>query len=288
MEATDMRKLSRDARHERRVQVLRLRKASQTCDEIAAQTGLSRTGVFDICRRHEAAGAKGLHDAPSGRKAGDGRLLDAAQEAMVRSLITDKTPDQLKMRHALWTRAAVAQLIKQRFGIRLPGRTMGLYLARWGFTPQKPMKKAYELWPAPGRSTRTRRNRFPVWVANQRHDAMEPPSSCSNARGASGHSPTGQSEGLAQRHLSLLRGMAPGEPTHTPLRLHCVQTEWPVRLQTKFRSHCGMTKPGGIANASLPRLDYSSPVNSNVPSQIKQLKFPSSQLRTATAPMTHR
>ena len=148
MEATDMRSLSRDARHERRVQVVRLRKAGQTYDAIAAQTGLSRTGVFDICKRHEAAGAKALRDAPSGRKTGDGRLLDAAQEATVRKLITDKTPDQLKMPYALWTRAAVAQLIEHRFDIRLPVRTMGLYLARWGFTPQKPMKKAYEQSPA--------------------------------------------------------------------------------------------------------------------------------------------
>ncbi|WP_033013386.1 helix-turn-helix domain-containing protein, partial [Xanthomonas oryzae] len=97
MEATDMRSLSRDARHERRVQVIRLRKAGQTYDEIAAQTGLSRTGVFDICKRHDVAGAKALRDAPSGRRSGDGRLLDAAQEALVRKLITDKTPDQLKM-----------------------------------------------------------------------------------------------------------------------------------------------------------------------------------------------
>jgi transposase len=148
MEATDMRSLSRDARHERRVQVIRLRKAGQTYDEIAAQTGLSRTGVFDICKRHEAAGAKALLDAPSGRQTGDGRLLDARQEALVRKLITDKTPDQLKMAYALWTRAAVAELIEQQFGIRLPVRTMGLYLARWGFTPQKPMKKAYEQSPA--------------------------------------------------------------------------------------------------------------------------------------------
>lgn len=143
-----MRSLSREARHERRVQVVRLRKAGRTYDEIAAQTGLSRTGVFDICKRHEAAGAQALRDAPSGRKTGDGRRLNAAQEALVRKLIADKTPDQLKMPYALWTRAAVAQLIGQRCGIRLPVRTMGLYLARWGFTPQKPMKKAYEQSPA--------------------------------------------------------------------------------------------------------------------------------------------
>lgn len=144
MEATDMRKLSREARHERRVQVIRLRKAGRTYDEIALQTGLSRTGVFDICKRHEAAGAKALHDAPSGRQSGEGRLLDAAQEATVLQLINDKTPDQLKMPYALWMRAAVTQLIEQRFGIRLRVRTVGLYLARWGFTPHKPIKMACE------------------------------------------------------------------------------------------------------------------------------------------------
>jgi hypothetical protein len=42
-----MRSLSRDARHERSVPVVRLREAGQTYDEIAAQTKLSRTGVFD-------------------------------------------------------------------------------------------------------------------------------------------------------------------------------------------------------------------------------------------------
>jgi transposase len=148
MEATDMRLLSRDARHERRVQVIRLRKAGHTYDEIAQQTGLSRTGVFDICKRHEAAGAKALRDAPNGRKTGDGRLLTAEQEALIRKLIADKTPDQLKMVYALWTRQAVAELVLERFGIKLAVRTMGLYLARWGFTPQKPMKKAYEQSPA--------------------------------------------------------------------------------------------------------------------------------------------
>ncbi len=89
-------------------------------------------------------GAKGLHDAPGGRKTGQGRTLDAAQELLVRQLIADKTPDQLKMPYALWTRAVVGQLIEQCFCIRLAVRTVGLYLTRGGFTSQKPMKKAYE------------------------------------------------------------------------------------------------------------------------------------------------
>ncbi len=41
----------------------------------------------------------------------------------------------------------MGQLIEQEFGIRLQVRTIGKYLARWGFTPQKPIKKAYEQRP---------------------------------------------------------------------------------------------------------------------------------------------
>ena len=110
--------------------------------------GLSRTGVFDICKRHEVAVPQALRDAPCGRHSGEGRLLDSRQEATVRKLISEQTPDQLKMPYALWSRAAVSQPIERRWGIRLSVRTMGLYLTRWGFTPQKPMKNAFEQSPA--------------------------------------------------------------------------------------------------------------------------------------------
>ena len=148
METTDMRSLSREARHERRVQVIRLRKAGKTYEEIAEQTGLSRTGVFNICSRHAAVGPAALKDAVGGRKVGDKRLLTAPQENAMRKFIQDKTPEQLKLPYALWTRAAVAQLIQERIGVKLAVRTIGKYLARWGFTPQKPMRKAYEQSPA--------------------------------------------------------------------------------------------------------------------------------------------
>lgn len=67
--------LAPEARHERRVQVVRLRKAGRTYDEITQITGLSKTGVFNICKRHGEHGAKALHDTPGGRKFGEDRLL---------------------------------------------------------------------------------------------------------------------------------------------------------------------------------------------------------------------
>ena len=53
-------------------------------------------------------------------------------------------PDELGLDFALWSRAAVQALVRQRFGIVVAVRTMGSYLARWGYTPQKPLRRAYE------------------------------------------------------------------------------------------------------------------------------------------------
>jgi transposase len=38
----------------------------------------------------------------------------------------------------------IGDVINLTPGAELPVRTVGKYLARWGFTPQKPIKKAYE------------------------------------------------------------------------------------------------------------------------------------------------
>ena len=82
-----------------------------------------------------------------GREPGEGRSLTAAQEDHIRKLIIDKRPEQLKMEFALWTRAAVGELIGREYGIKLCVRAVGDYLKRWGFTPQKPITRAYERRP---------------------------------------------------------------------------------------------------------------------------------------------
>jgi len=79
---------------------------------------------------------------------GQNRSLTPDQEDEIQSVLVEKTPDQLKLVFALWTRGAVQEIIKIRFGIDMPIRTVGEYLKRWGFTPQKPLKKAYEQRPA--------------------------------------------------------------------------------------------------------------------------------------------
>jgi transposase len=142
-----MRSLSFEAREERRRQVIGLRRRGWAYEAIAGETGLSRTGVFNICKRHAQEGARGLKDKLGGRKTGDFRALTVEQEADIRKLICDKTPDQLKMGFALWSRPAVRELIHARHGLELTVQAVGKYLSRWGFTPQKPIKRAYEQSP---------------------------------------------------------------------------------------------------------------------------------------------
>ena len=75
-------------------------------------------------------------------------MLSQAQEDTIQRLIIDKRPEQFKMDFHLWSRAAVGQLIEQEFSIQLQVRSIGKYLTRWGLTPQKPIKRAYEQSPA--------------------------------------------------------------------------------------------------------------------------------------------
>lgn len=148
MEKIDSRTLSLDALNERRRRAVKMRLEGTSLKDTAAQCEMSRTTVIAAVKAYEAGGWKAVDVDRGGRSVGSGRTLSAEQEREVQRLIRDRTPDQLKMVYALWTRQAVAELIRDRYGIKLAVRTTGLYLGRWGFTPQKPMKKAYEQSPA--------------------------------------------------------------------------------------------------------------------------------------------
>lgn len=96
-----------------------------TLREVAAQSELSALTVMAAHRAHQAGGWPAVNVKPRGRKSGDGSRLGSAQEEGVQRLICDKIPDQLKLGLALWNRQAVAQLIRDEYGIALPIRTVG-------------------------------------------------------------------------------------------------------------------------------------------------------------------
>ncbi len=144
MKKIDARSLCREAQQQLRNQAIRLKKSGRTNDEIAEIVGVHRSTICEWWKLYKRDGAAGIKLKKRGTKPGERRTLTADQEYELQRMLIDKTPDQLKMPFALWTRKAVQELIDHLWSIKMPIRTVGEYLKRWGFTPQKPLRRAYE------------------------------------------------------------------------------------------------------------------------------------------------
>jgi transposase len=144
MEKIDARTLSQEAQELQRKQIIRLRKSGRPHHEIAEIVGVSQSHCSRVWSRYQKDGAKAITKGKRGRRHGDQRQLTPEQEETLKRSLIDKRPDQLKLSFALWTREAVRLLIQQQCGILMPIRSVGEYLKRWGFTPQKPVKWAKE------------------------------------------------------------------------------------------------------------------------------------------------
>jgi len=143
MKTYDGRKLSPQAQQELRhriVHAIHEQQMSQT--EACRIFGVGRTSIHNWLKAHQKGGDAVLKAQKRGPKH-QSRLV-GHQAATVVRLITDRCPDQLKLPFALWTRDAVRQLIEKRYDISVSVWTVGRYLQHWGFTPQKPLRRAYE------------------------------------------------------------------------------------------------------------------------------------------------
>lgn len=160
MKKIDARSLPQAAKEEKRKQAVRLREKGLSYAKIADLVQVHERTVIRWIRTFEQGGEKALEAKPKGRPTGVGRMLTPEQEKQVQKLISDKSPDQIKMPYALWTREAVKELIRHQYSIKIALRTVGKYLSLWGFTPQKPLKKAYEQ--NPGKVTEWLEETYPL------------------------------------------------------------------------------------------------------------------------------
>lgn len=171
MELKDARTITPDALLERRRQAVMLYQKGMTYVEIGKITGVHRNTVGQWIAKWKEGGSRNLKVKASGRPQRSGRRLTSKQEGAIRRKIVDRCPDQYKLDFALWTRKAVQELILQETGIVMPIRTVGCYLARWGFTPQKPVRRAFERDPEKVREWMTRT--YPSIVEKARLEKAE-------------------------------------------------------------------------------------------------------------------
>jgi transposase len=111
---------------------------------VAGVLDVSRQSVSEWVRAHRLGGDAALAAGKRGRRPGEKTALAPGQQAQIAKAIRDKNPDQLRLPGFLWTRALVCELIDRRFGIRVAEKTVGRYLRAWGFSPQKPARRALE------------------------------------------------------------------------------------------------------------------------------------------------
>jgi transposase len=114
-------------------------------EDAAKAHGVGRSTAFGWLRMVEDGGLEAL----AVRKAGgsEPKLTRAQLDQLVRWLV-GKDPRQLQFDFALWTRDMIRILIEREFKVTYTPQGVGKLLARLGFSPQRPLVRAYEQDPA--------------------------------------------------------------------------------------------------------------------------------------------
>jgi transposase len=127
-----------------RERAVAMREAGNSQLAIASTLGVHKNTVHRWLKGWRVAGTAALKAKKRGRRPQAQRLLNANQAAEVQQLMTGHSPDELDLPFALWSREAGRDLVRARFGVTLALRTVSDYLRRWGFTPQRPIRRASE------------------------------------------------------------------------------------------------------------------------------------------------
>jgi transposase len=138
----DARQLSPEAQEQLRRRAVEAVRGGMPKAKAASVFGVSRMAIHNWMERVQESGVRGLRSRKRGRPSEP--VLQPNEIATTVRLLTSRCPDQLYLPFALWTREAVRQLLDDRFGVQVSVWTVGRYLRCWGFTPQKPLRRAYE------------------------------------------------------------------------------------------------------------------------------------------------
>lgn len=142
MKLKDARHLSAKAQEALRYRVVNAVESGMSKSQAARVFKVSRTAIHNWTKAVDSRGVSSLKAKKRGPKASS-RLLPHQAATAVR-LIEQKCPDALGLPFYLWTREAVQQFLAQRFELSVSVWTVGRYLKKWGFSPQKPLRRAYE------------------------------------------------------------------------------------------------------------------------------------------------
>jgi transposase len=205
MSKQDGRKLDHKSLETLRViAVRRVVEDGENTSEVMRSLGLCRTSIYPWLRKHKKKG----HAALLMRKScGPKPKLNNKQRQQVRRWIIGKDPRQYGFDFGLWTRQIVAQLMAEKFGIKLKLTAIGRLLASLDITPQKPLRRAYERDPQavaqwlkqdyPRLRRRARRHGATIFFLDEAGFSSEP--NLGRTYGLKGQTPVVKTTGQRQR-----------------------------------------------------------------------------------------
>jgi transposase len=249
MKKTDGRHLSEQTLEHLRKQAVVLNKKGKIQSEIAESFGVSRVTIGTWLKKHRHHGKKAFKSEKRGRKFGEKRTLTIEQETRIQRIIQEKTPDQLKMPFALWNRNAIKELIQSLYGIDMPIRTVGEYLSRWGFTPQRPLKRAYEQ--RPEEVKKWLNDQYPDIANRARSEDAEihwgdETGLSSNSNYSRGYAPRGQTPVLHQNAKRFSMSMISSVTNRGKIRFMCYNGAMNAELFVRFLKRLTKDQPRKI------------------------------------------
>ena len=184
--------MGQQEQYQLRKSIIRLLKAGKKAAEVAEIMDVSVRHVYYTKSSYAQGGIASIKPKTRGRRQGDKRTLTPDQEKEIQGIIVDKTPEQLRFKECMWTRSNISVMILEKYKIHIPLSTLGYYLARWGFSVQRPVKRAYQ----------QDEQKIQVWLEN------EFPGISERAKAEDAEIFFGDETGL-QNEATCLRGYAP-------------------------------------------------------------------------------
>ena len=137
MTGRDARSLPADALEALRRRAVAAVEAGVTRAEVARLFGVSRKTVGAWVAAYRREGAEAFRPRRRGRRPGEQFALSSEEQAWVVRTIVDGSPEDGGLPQRLWTRQAIAELVRREFGILISSPTVSQYLARWGLIEER-------------------------------------------------------------------------------------------------------------------------------------------------------
>lgn len=143
--AIDARSYSHDTLEKLRRDAVKRIEGGESPEAVAMGLGFNRRTIYRWLSTYHYGGAAALTAKPL---RGAPPKMDGKNLFKLAKIVRDQTPQQFEFEFALWTLATIRGMIKKKFNVSLSDVSTGRLMRRLGFSPQRPLYRAWQQDPA--------------------------------------------------------------------------------------------------------------------------------------------